>query len=205
MMGKTHITVGIAASFIACRPRTMGQCFAAILGGAAGGILCDIECKSDRRCRDALYSRVIVFGLFAALLALDFMYGLGICRRIASRDATLLLAGGGILLLTCMKGRWSEHRTFTHSILYVILIALGFYLIDPYWRTPLLAGGFSHLALDLFNKRPIQWLYPFRQKICLRFCYANKAANAALMWLGLAADLALIGGWLYINAGRILA
>lgn len=59
MMSKTHITVGIASSLAAgFYIATAGDIFAAIIGGTAGGILCDIECRSNPRMRDALFGRL---------------------------------------------------------------------------------------------------------------------------------------------------
>ena len=65
----------------------------------------------------------------------------------------------------------------------------------PAWSVtlPVLAGGLSHLLLDTLNKKPVPWLYPLVKKgFCLRLCRADKAANAAFLWLGLAASAALI-------------
>ena len=48
MMSKTHITVDIAASLAICAPMTADTVLAALAGGAAGGIICDIDCSHRR-------------------------------------------------------------------------------------------------------------------------------------------------------------
>lgn len=193
MMAKTHITVGIATSLALCQPKTVGEIFAAVIGGAAGGILCDIECKSTPDMRDALYGRYIAAGLSALLLFADWILGTGICASILAQDRFSLGLGAVVLLLTCAKGRASEHRTFTHSLLYVFLIDFGFYCITPQLAAPILAGGISHLFIDTFNKKPVPWLYPIGKKgFCFGLCYASKKGNTVLMWSGLVASVALL-------------
>ena len=55
MMSKTHIAVGIAASLVVMQPSTIADCLAAVVGGAIGGDLPDIDVRSNSYCRDALY------------------------------------------------------------------------------------------------------------------------------------------------------
>ena len=98
-----------------------------------------------------------------------------------------------MLLITCLFGRRSEHRTFTHSLLYVLLIDFGAFCICPAFLMPVLAGGLSHLIIDTLNKKPVPWLFPFFQPgFCLKWCYASKKANTVLMWVGLAMDIVLV-------------
>lgn len=202
MMAKTHITVGIATSLALCQPSTAGEIIASVIGGAVGGILCDIECKSTPEMRDALYGRCIAAGLSAVLLFVDWIYGTGVCASILAQDSYSLGLGAVVLLLTCAKGRASEHRTFTHSLLYVLLIDFGFFCITPLLMAPILAGGISHLVIDTFNKKPVPWLYPIRKEgFCFGLCYASKRGNTILMWAGLAASVALLAWRMAIVLG----
>lgn len=192
MMGKTHIAMGVAAGLAVCQPASWGECVAAVLGGATGGVLCDIECRSKRRAGDPLRTRLIVVALFLLLLPLDLFFRLGVCRSALEQTVTAWLAGGAVLLLTCGMGRYSEHRTFTHSFLYAALVALGAGLFCPMLGLPVFIGALSHMALDMLNKLPLQWLYPFKWRFCLNLCRANGFANKTFMWLGLGADAFLL-------------
>ena len=122
MMSKTHITVGIATSLVVCRPTTLEGIFASVIGGAAGGIVCDIECRSTPQMRDALYGRFIALGICISLLLADIITNAGIWASIMAQNVISVAIGIGVLLVTCIVGRFSEHRTFTHSLLYSFLI-----------------------------------------------------------------------------------
>ena len=43
MMGMTHIFIGTASAMAVSSPHTVSGCFAAMIGGAAGGFISDIE------------------------------------------------------------------------------------------------------------------------------------------------------------------
>ena len=194
MMSKTHITVGIAAALSACCPSDYAGILVSVAGGAIGGVLCDIECKSTSHNRDALTGRIIVAGITVATILVDGFLKTGNWNRIMSRENYYLITGVIVLLVTCIMGRRSEHRTFTHSLLYVVLITFGFFCILPELALPVLAGGLSHLTIDTLNKKPVPWLYPIRKAgICFKLCYASKTGNTVLMWAGLIASIVLFG------------
>lgn len=193
MMSKTHITVGIAASLAVCQPTTLEGIFTSIIGGAAGGIVCDIECKSTPQMRDALYGRLIALGICVSLLVADIITNSGLWASILAQNTVTFFIGMAVLLVTCIVGRFSEHRTFTHSLLFVLLIVFGFYCVTPKLLAPVAAGCLSHLLIDTLNKKPVPWLYPIRKDgICLKLCYASKVANTVIMWVGLAASIGLL-------------
>ena len=53
MMGKTHMIAGIGAAVLISPPDTIGGCLQALLGGALGGLICDLDVQSSTYCRDA--------------------------------------------------------------------------------------------------------------------------------------------------------
>ncbi len=202
MMSKTHLAIGTAASLAVTMPSSTESLFTAIIGGCVGGILCDIECKSTRGMRDALYGRIIAAAVTVGLLLADRILNTGICLNLASRDTLWLITGAVILLVTGIVGRFSAHRTFTHSLFYIVLITVGFYFIIPNLVIPVLSGGISHLVIDTFNKMPVPWLYPLRKNgFCFKLCYANRIGNAVLMWVGFVACIGLITWRSLIIAG----
>lgn len=193
MMSKTHITVGIAASLAVCRPATLEGIFASIIGGTAGGILCDIECRSTPQMRDALYGRFIALGICLSLMLSDMITNAGIWAGIKAQSTAIIVIGLVLLTTVCLAGRFSAHRTFTHSLLYCLLITLGFSLISHKFLMPVAVGCLSHLLIDTLNKKPVPWFYPIKKEgFCLKLCYAGKTANAVLMWTGLAASVGLL-------------
>lgn len=203
MMSKTHLTVGLATSLAICMPNDVSSLMAVLAGSAAGSILCDIECRGKPGMWDAAIGRGIAFGIAVVALAIDYLSNgriiSGIMQRIYEKEYFNLILGTVVLLVVCIIGRFSEHRTFTHSLLYVILIDFGFYCLSPMFRMPVLVAGLSHLIIDTFNKKPVPWLFPFfRPGICLKWCYASKTGNAVIMWAGLVASIALLAWRIYI-------
>lgn len=203
MMSKTHISVGVAASLAITMPTTIEGVISAAIGGCIGGVLCDIECRSNPGMLDALLGRIIAAGLTIVLLLLDKALDAGLWQSIYSRGQFFLILGACVLLITGLKGRFSEHRTFTHSILYVLLITFGCFCITPKLALPVLAGGISHLIIDTFNKKPVPWLYPLTKKgICFSICYANKIGNVIVMWIGLIASIGLLLWRIFVIAEK---
>ena len=193
MLSKTHLTVGVAAALAVSPCRTAGELFAAVIGGALGGVLCDVECKDLPGRKDVFAGRLGAGALTVLLLAADSIMKAGLWASIRTQPLSSVIVGTLIVILAASLGHRSAHRTLTHSLLYVGLLGLGCGLISPLLTLPVLAGGLSHLLLDTLNKKPVPWLYPLVKKgFCLRLCRADKAANAAFLWLGLAASAALI-------------
>lgn len=58
---------------------------------------------------------------------------------------------------------WFGHRTFSHSLLFQILLLLPAYLWLPHGYTlALFAGLFSHSTLDMMTESGVAWFYPSR-------------------------------------------
>lgn len=185
MMGKTHITVGIASAVLLTQPTTLGGCLVAIIGGSTGGIICDIEVHSNRYCRDALYARYMVAGLVAAALLADSVIRGPATDYFRHSNPTVVLMGAGLLAGVSFFGRLQKHRTFTHSLLALVLLTIGVGMLCLPLAPPFAIGFVSHVALDLMNKKPVQLLYPSKAgNVCLRWCYADGIANKVFLALG---------------------
>ena len=65
MMSKTHLAVGIVASLAAAPPTKEGLCYA-LMGGAIGSLICDIDRSSERPSRDVKQGWAIAFTIFFA-------------------------------------------------------------------------------------------------------------------------------------------
>ena len=68
MMGKTHMIAGIGAAVLILPPDTIGGCLQALLGGALGGLICDLDVQSSTYCRDARVVRNTALLLGAVIL-----------------------------------------------------------------------------------------------------------------------------------------
>lgn len=65
------------------------------------------------------------------------------------------------------------HRTFTHSLLFLILIYWGLKSIDspePY-LVSILSGMLSHIVLDMITPRGVKLFYPINKSVKLPFVF----------------------------------
>jgi inner membrane protein len=69
------------------------------------------------------------------------------------------------------------HRTFTHSLLFLLIAAglLSYYVSSDPIRLGILAGMVSHLLLDAATRSGIKFLYPF--KLTFRFPFTTKTGG----------------------------
>lgn len=186
MMGKTHIAVGVATALFAVQPNDIQGCMLGIVGGATGGILCDIEVRSNRRFRDALHARYIVAALVAIAFILGLATGSSTTKTLFNVDIRMLAVGSVLILATGTYSRLlSKHRGFSHSLLALALFTLGVGLVLAPLALAFAVGFLSHIVLDLLNKKPVQLLFPSKKaNWCLRWCYANGTTNKVLLVLG---------------------
>lgn len=192
MMGKTHISVGIAAALFVSQPASSAVCLATVLAGALGSITPDIDVHSNSHNRDALIARLIVVGLAIVGFGIDRALGAQFWAYISqiqlSQQAIGLLGFFGL----CAIGRFTPHRSFTHSVLALVLFSLALGLVLPMAIPAFAAGYASHLLLDLLNKMPMNLLFPLESSWCLHLCHADGLTNKVLMVAGLVGDIVLL-------------
>ena len=198
MMGNTHVATGIATATLIVQPHDVPTLCATIIGGAVGGIICDIEVRSSPECRDALYARLITGAIVIVCLIVDWLNGSVLIHSILNITNLDLIIGLGFILFSMIKGRFSQHRTFTHSITFLLLMSIGITTISIEIAVPFIIGFVSHILLDLMNKMPVKIFYPFSKKgYCLYWCYASKTANKVILYISTFACVAEIAyfGW----------
>ena len=195
MTGTTHIAVGIATALVVTRPETPGRTFAAIIGGAIGGIICDIDSKSHHKSRAKENRRawILTTVIVLAALVLDIYLQAGVFRTIVTRHRKLLLAGIVIIIGLGLSGKFAKPKTMAHSFLYIAELCIGFYCLCPAMVIPFGVAGLSHILLDLVNKKPVQVFYPVKKGFCFNWCYPDATANTVLLIIGSIIDVGLIG------------
>lgn len=199
MMKKTHLTIGIASAVAITHPEIVSECFVAIMGGAIGGVICDIDILDNDYKNNDFFERFLVVKMTGIILLLDFLLQTGICEAILNRDKRFLLIGGVLFSVLCLIGIHSAHRTFTHSFIALILFSAALSLIYPPIVYSFIIGFLSHLMLDLLNKKKIRLFYPSDFGLCFGLCYANKIANTIFMYIGTIATVLLVLNGLFFH------
>lgn len=184
MMGKTHVAIGVLSSLAIFQPTTISQCTLAIAGGALGGVAADIDTVDNDYKHDVLIGQLLSFGIAGIMVLILFITNKSELYASLSKDKISICIGIAAYLILMIKGYLSNHRTFTHSFLAMLLFTVAIGIINLNIVPFYLIGYLSHLFLDLLNKKDVPLLYPIKKGICFRLCYASKKANSFFMWLG---------------------
>ena len=193
MMSKTHLAVGVGSALIATMPVGLKLCCISVIGGALGGIIPDSDILDNDCNSKALLKQVAAGSMFTTgILLVDKFFNTRICSEVFLRNHTNLVFGLVLFLGLYIFGIIQEHRRFTHSILAMVLYSFAILCIYPPFAKPFLASYFSHILIDLLNKKKVQIFYPFKSGFCFGICYSNKMINKGLMYLGVIVSFVLI-------------
>ena len=193
MLGRTHITTGVAAALLVLHPTTVLGIGSAVAGGALGGAVCDIDCKGSELNKETAKGAVLAAICIAAAVIYDLRSGSGLIDHIRHAVGTNLLLGCIGILIFCIWGAASAHRTFTHSAAGVLLMSASVWLICAPLGAAVLTGMASHILLDLLNRRSIPLLYPLKKpSVCFGLCDADGIVDRLLSALSSAACMLLL-------------
>ena len=193
MMGMTHVCVGTMAALMLTELRSPRDCLAALIGGALGAAACDMDLGRQAHQMDADRTRRAALGIAAACLAVDFLLNAGLIRRMRTSSPENLAAGVLGLTMLYLWGSQQPHRGATHSVLMVVLMGFCMKLVCAPVSVPLMIGMGSHLVLDLFNRKPVQLLYPVHGGVCLGLCRADGALDRMIRGTALLGTVFALG------------
>ena len=91
-----------------------------------------------------------------------------------------------------IAGHKTDHRTFTHSLLFTSISGICVYMVFPRACIYYVAGCLLHLLLDMlnnpFNHHGIWLLYPIKGKgIALGLCKAARTGNKVFYYIAIIA------------------
>ena len=185
MLGKTHLTTGVAVSLLLVKPDTLPML---IVGGAAaaiGSVISDID--SDYS--DARQKADMVLGfclsLVVSIIAADAIWHFGIYESL--RSVTTLwrmILGAGMFIVICAYGRSKPHRTFMHSVTALILLTANMEIFAPIMVAYFIPAFWTHLILDLLNRRRVRLFWPLKKGYSLRLCSSDGFINHLLFSAG---------------------
>ncbi len=183
MLSKTHLVCGIATSLTVLQPQSPKELAVAVIGGALGGSIPDIDIIKSRTNLDSIITQSTAFIIATAAVFCDYYFNYGILRYLRMHPGSAVT--GAVLYIALMViGFYAPHRSFTHSIAAMLLFTAAVRMIYPQLTNAYLLGYVSHLALDLLNRKPEELFYPIRKGICLKLCYSNRKANRFLFTAG---------------------
>jgi inner membrane protein len=198
MTGKTHMTMGIAASLAVVMPETPKEMLICVGAAAVGGVISDIDVSTSEARRDFNKLLGAAFVILVAAVYLECCFRFGIYRMVRQNGYMGLAAGIVLFFAICIFGKTRPHRSFTHSFLGLALLSGSVYLMLPAAAVPFAAAMASHMALDLLNKKKVKLFYPFHEGFAFSLCRADGAASRCFFYAGLVLDIAIIG-WILMK------
>jgi inner membrane protein len=202
MIGKTHGFVAVASAVTILHPH---QPEAILIGSGLaflGGMTPDVDQFQSKMGRKVSKFMMSIFSFLLLMLLLKQSFQIDIGQYLPLDQFLDKLPEGPIqFLLLCSMGLNSKHRTFTHSILGMVLFALCVYLCLPQYYLYFLVGYFSHIALDLFNKEGMEIFFPIGKKFSIPLIKSkNPYANTLLVTVSFCLLAAYLFRYVCFNA-----
>lgn len=184
MLGKTHFSVGMAAGIAICRPQTMPMLIAGAGLAAFGGTICDIDVETSDAHEQVDRMLVVAVIMVAAVVVMDFIFRVGIYRRLmANSNIARVIIGSLAFLMICAFGKEQPHRSFMHSFLALAMLSICVYIIFPDMTPYFMVGFMSHMFIDVFNRKREKFFWPVGKGFCLHWCSANGMVNKILFYV----------------------
>ena len=175
--------VGAAISLAIVQPNTVTGIISAVVGGALGGWICDIDLAHGKHHDIPWLLLTIVLPLI-----IDYRTGGGLCDYIVEHWDLSAKIGAGILLAVCICALlFMEHKTFTHSILGLVIFNFAIFLVCKPIIHSFAIGTLSHLCLDIFTENGMMLFYPIQTEVSLELCETGGMIDTVLWIIGMVA------------------
>ena len=174
MTGKIHTMVGIATCTLVMQPRDLNELFFCVAVGTTGGLLPDIDIRNSEvrqdlkefaMCAGVAGVGAIAYSCLQGISPLYFFKGMNTVQIVA------VLA----LLCTVLVGFLSNHRKFTHSIEFALLVSICSCIIfsNLLVGIGIFVGIISHDLIDTLNKKKVLLSCIFNIQYCANVCTAD--------------------------------
>lgn len=181
MTKKTHVVCANALALAIMKPTSINYVAIGMVATSIGSVISDLDITTTKSHKEM--DKIILLFLLGILLCIlgDRYYNLEIYNLLVKNTNLFkMILGCFIFLLTCFYGMHKPHRSFLHSILGLIVLTslcnIVFSTCSPYF----FIGMASHIFLDLFNKKSIQLLFPFKDRFSFKFCDSDGLVNNIL-------------------------
>jgi putative membrane-bound metal-dependent hydrolase len=174
----------MAAGIAICRPQTMPMLIAGAGLAAFGGTICDIDVETSDAHEQVDRMLVVAVIMVAAVVVMDFIFRVGIYRRLmANSNIARVIIGALAFLMICAFGKEQPHRSFMHSFLALAMLSICVYIIFPDMTPYFMVGFMSHMFIDVFNRKREKFFWPVGKGFCLHWCSANGIVNKILFYV----------------------
>ncbi|GEM_PF-3182985 len=194
MTGRTHLSVGMAATLIVLRPMTLPAVATCIGGALIGSVISDIDVKTSNA-RDVVNRVLGIVVLFMVIEGfINYRFQMNILNLILEQSSVYhFISGMAVFIVACIICKELPHRSFMHSAIGVFSFSLIVYYIFPDMMLPFAIAFVSHIMLDMLNKKEVRVWYPLKKGISLNLCKSNGWISNILFLSG----ILVCGGYFY--------
>ncbi len=178
MTGKTHTAIGMAIGLTLAFKKPIEAQLAIITASTLGALIPDLDHpKGELNQKLLLINNNFFKTAFYLIVGLIFIY-----LYIEKNSPLFLLIG-----LFSFSLAISRHRSFTHSILGLILFAAIIKLTMMEYGLSSIGKGFivgyiSHLVLDLFTSKGIRLFYPMKKNIAFPIKFKSNGLGEKIIF-----------------------
>lgn len=178
MTGKTHISVGLAATMLVTKPSTIKELVLCLGVAFIGSVISDIDVSTSesREKLDMILGMVLITAVAVAFV--EYRWHVGIVSSFKNNSNFERLFLGAVAFLgICALGKERPHRSFMHSILGVVLLSFAAYIVLPDAVPYLAVSMASHIIIDTLNRKKVLIFYPLPWGVRFGVCHSHGIVN----------------------------
>ncbi|AAK79057.1 inner membrane protein [Clostridium acetobutylicum] len=208
MTGKTHISIGLmsSAAVLSVNNPTPENIAVGLAVGVLGALMPDIDTSRSKVSYNlrkiVVYAALVIVGAYILMANFYpevektnlFLKNMGVYKLKDYIPYNLKLSNAGLLIIVgcIIFSKFTKHRSFSHSILGLILFTVGVKLLLGNIFIYFAVGFISHMVADTFTNSGIEVFYPIKKKISLKLVHTGSMLDHFTGGLAFIVFLAII-------------
>lgn len=185
MQCKTHLVTSCALNLLLLNPTTISLFCITTSAACLGGVIADIDSRKSESKQVLNKINTITVLISLILIYIIHFKSFNIYKYININIFNYFITFF-LLLFFCNIGSKTPHRSFTHSISFIIIIFLILSITFPLKIIlPFILGMLSHIFLDFLNHIGITIFYPIKKRFCLDLLDSDGLTNNILFYLSI--------------------
>ena len=184
MEKKTHVAAANLVSLSIIRPNTVPSLLITIGVSTLGALLPDVDKKDSTS--DKLFDRLMTSLITIIIMSflINYFFNFNLYKIIKEYNNIYnYIISISIFIIMSYLGSKTSHRSFTHSILGLIIYSLILsYSFNNEVVLIYFISHLSHIILDIFNKKGIALFYPLKYRLSLKLCESKGTVSRILFF-----------------------
>lgn len=192
MSGDTHAVVGATSALVIARPTTWSDAIFCLVFGAVGGLLLDIDIKQSKGSQlIRMLSIPLLFYIGIGFYFLKFQ-NINIFSFFSNQLNGKSLLSILLFIVLCIYASHTAHRKFTHSIEFIGMTSILYYMMGFPFALSVITGEVSHIVIDLLNKSEVRLSCIFQFDFCMNLVSSDGICNRILKMIATVIGIVLL-------------